>query len=242
MSDRYEQDRSRRDEKGFDRDPNRESWRGNPNINYDDRESNGYRNETQNGSRGERPFHHEFQQRGRDLDRQNYNSMGGPNEGGQWDDQNAWSSRRGAWTGTQRNGQGMDSGRYANGGSYYGGAGDFGGGMSQYGEQGRHAGRGPKGYKRSDERIREDVNDRLTHDSWVDASEIEVQVKDGEVTLTGTVSSRDEKRRAEDAIENVSGIREVHNQLRVNHQNEESMAGQGGSATARSGSQQSSRK
>jgi hypothetical protein len=40
-------------------------------------------------------------------------------------------------------------------------------------------------------------------------------VKDGEVTLSGTVDGRQAKRRAEDIIENVSGVREVHNQLRV---------------------------
>ncbi len=45
-------------------------------------------------------------------------------------------------------------------------------------------------YARSDDRIREDVNDRLTEDVWVDASEIEVSVTDGEVTLAGTVDDR----------------------------------------------------
>jgi hypothetical protein len=104
---------------------------------------------------------------------------------------------------------------YARSGSYYGGQGEFGGGLGQYGERGRHAGRGPKGYKRSDERIKEDVCERLTQDPNVDASEIDVQVKEGEVTLTGSVDSRDQKRRAEDAIENLSGVREVNNQLRV---------------------------
>jgi hypothetical protein len=88
---------------------------------------------------------------------------------------------------------------------------------------GPHAGRGPKGYQRSDERIKEDVCDCLTRDSQVDASDIEVQVKDGEVTLTGTVSERNEKRRAEDAIDDVSGVKEIHNQIRVQpHQQDRS--------------------
>lgn len=77
------------------------------------------------------------------------------------------------------------------------------------------AGRGPKGYRRSDERIREDVCDRLADDSRVDATEIEVMVKDGEVTLAGTVCTRDEKRRGEDLAETISGVRDVHNNLRV---------------------------
>lgn len=55
---------------------------------------------------------------------------------------------------------------------------------------GQHRGRGPKGYTRSDERIREDVNDRLSDDSFVDASEIEVSVSSCEVTLSGTVDGR----------------------------------------------------
>jgi hypothetical protein len=49
----------------------------------------------------------------------------------------------------------------------------------------------------------------------LDAGEIEVSVKDGEVTLAGTVEARNDKRRAEDLIDNISGVREIHNQLRV---------------------------
>lgn len=78
-----------------------------------------------------------------------------------------------------------------------------------------HRGRGPKGYRRSDERIREDVSDRLTDDGWLDASAIEVAVKDGEVTLSGTVHARDDKRRAELLAESVSGVDNVQNNLRL---------------------------
>jgi osmotically-inducible protein OsmY len=76
-------------------------------------------------------------------------------------------------------------------------------------------GRGPKGYRRSDERIREDVNDRLGDDYYIDASDIEVTVSNTEVTLTGTVPSRNDKRRAEDIAESVSGVTNVENRLRV---------------------------
>src|ERR1700712_1334680 len=73
-----------------------------------------------------------------------------------------------------------------------------------FGEQLREAGhriartvkrafRGPKGYKRSDERIREDVSDRLGEHEHLDVSEVEVNVSHGEVTLTGTVRTRQEK-------------------------------------------------
>ena len=80
---------------------------------------------------------------------------------------------------------------------------------------GAHRGRGPKGYSRSDERILDDVNDRLTDDPFLDASDIEVTVVQGEVTLSGTVSSRADKRRAEDLADNVSGVKHLQNNLRV---------------------------
>lgn len=88
--------------------------------------------------------------------------------------------------------------------------GDFGEGMSEH-----HRGRGPRGYQRSDERIREDVCDLLTEDPYLDASNMEVQVKECEVTLSGSVNSRKDKRRAEDLIERISGVKDVHNHLRV---------------------------
>ena len=80
---------------------------------------------------------------------------------------------------------------------------------------GPHRGRGPKAYVRSDGRILDDVSDRLADDSWLDASDIEVQVADGEVTLAGTVEHRRDKRHAEDLAERVSGVKHVQNNLRV---------------------------
>jgi osmotically-inducible protein OsmY len=78
-----------------------------------------------------------------------------------------------------------------------------------------HRGRGPKDYVRSDERIREDANDRLTDDARVDASNVTLTVEGGEVTLNGTVASRGAKRRAEDLIDEISGVKHVQNNLRV---------------------------
>jgi osmotically-inducible protein OsmY len=76
-------------------------------------------------------------------------------------------------------------------------------------------GKGPKGYVRTDERIREDVNDKLSDDPMLDASDIEVSVASGEVTLNGTVNARQDKRRAEDLAEAVSGVNHLQNNLRV---------------------------
>jgi hypothetical protein len=81
--------------------------------------------------------------------------------------------------------------------------------------EGPHRGRGPKGYTRSGERIREDVSDRLTDDTHLDASDIEVSVTGTEVTLDGTVESRGAKRRAEDHADDVLGVTHVQNNLRV---------------------------
>ncbi|HET7604241.1 MAG TPA: BON domain-containing protein [Gemmatimonadales bacterium] len=76
-----------------------------------------------------------------------------------------------------------------------------------------YSGRGPKDYQRSDERIREDANDALTRDPEIDASDIQVSVSNGEITLKGEVEDRRAKRRAEDCVEQLAGVRDVHNEL-----------------------------
>ncbi|MDT5156945.1 MAG: hypothetical protein QOH51_1302 [Acidobacteriota bacterium] len=81
--------------------------------------------------------------------------------------------------------------------------------------EGKFRGRGPKNYRRSDERIREELSDRLTENEWLDASDVELQVSDGEVILSGTVDSRYARRLAEDIAESVSGVSHVQNNLRV---------------------------
>ena len=86
-----------------------------------------------------------------------------------------------------------------------------------YGEvkPGPFAGIGPKGYKRSDQRILEDVSERLMEDGHVDASGIEVEVRGAEVILKGTVPTRYMKRLAEDLSVSVLGVKDVLNQLRI---------------------------
>jgi osmotically-inducible protein OsmY len=94
-------------------------------------------------------------------------------------------------------------------------------GEGTYSNKGEFRGKGPKGYKRSDDRIREDVNDTLTDNGMVDASDIEVSVENSEVTLTGTVRSKRDKRMAEDLAESVSGVSNIENRLRVKQSSEE---------------------
>ncbi|MBV8856595.1 MAG: BON domain-containing protein [Acidobacteria bacterium] len=81
--------------------------------------------------------------------------------------------------------------------------------------EGKFRGRGPKNYRRSDDRLREEVCDRLTDNEWLDASDVEVNVVVGEVILTGAVDSRYAKRLAENIAESVSGVSNVQNNLRV---------------------------
>ncbi|HEY0140760.1 MAG TPA: BON domain-containing protein [Thermoanaerobaculia bacterium] len=90
---------------------------------------------------------------------------------------------------------------------------DLGGSAEAYG--GSFRGRGPKNWRRSDERIREEVNERLTHHAGVDATDIDVAVENGEVTLSGHVGTRWEKRIAEDIAESVHGVHDVHNRLSI---------------------------
>ncbi|QSQ25317.1 BON domain-containing protein [Pyxidicoccus parkwayensis] len=76
-------------------------------------------------------------------------------------------------------------------------------------------GRGPRTYQRGDDRVRADICDRLMQ-GWMDADDVDVKVKDGLVTLSGTVRSRDEKRAIEDLTEEVLGVKEVTNNIRIN--------------------------
>jgi BON domain len=91
---------------------------------------------------------------------------------------------------------------------------------------GPYTGRGPKGYKRSDQQIIEDACQRLERDGEIDASDIEVTAEDGVIRLRGMVRDRQTKRRAEECVESIYGARDVMNELRV--QREQSQTSQSG--------------
>ncbi|HZU82833.1 MAG TPA: BON domain-containing protein [Polyangiaceae bacterium] len=76
-------------------------------------------------------------------------------------------------------------------------------------------GRGPGGYRRSDERITEDVSDALMVNEDIDATGISVRVEQGVVVLSGYVASRSDKRLAEDVADSVPGVLDVRNELRI---------------------------
>lgn len=95
-------------------------------------------------------------------------------------------------------------------------------------------GRGPKNYTRSDERIREEISECLADDYAIDASDIEIEVKNGVVTLSGSVDARQLKLRAEDIADHCSGVKDVQNRLTVKARtpgSAQSLAGQGAQST-----------
>lgn len=78
-----------------------------------------------------------------------------------------------------------------------------------------HKPHGPKDYVRSDDRIREDICERLTYSEYIDASGVDVFVESGNVTLAGNVPDRRMKHTIEDIVESCLGVRNVDNRLRV---------------------------
>ncbi|HUO86645.1 MAG TPA: BON domain-containing protein [Thermoanaerobaculia bacterium] len=99
-------------------------------------------------------------------------------------------------------------------GAGFGRGGSDGGGESwTWDVEGPHRGRGPEGYRRSDERIHEEICERLSANGRLDASHLRVRVDDGEVTLEGRVPDRRSKRLAEAVSDTVRGVVDVHNRL-----------------------------
>jgi BON domain len=97
---------------------------------------------------------------------------------------------------------------------------------------GPYVGVGPRGYRRSDERIREDVCERFAEHGQLDPSDVEVAVRGGEVLLTGSVATRTQKRLAEDIADRVFGVVEVQNHLHVQRAGEAAQMPRGAPATA----------
>ena len=73
----------------------------------------------------------------------------------------------------------------------------------------------PRGLRRTDEEIKEEINTLLNQGGQVDDTDIQVDVKDGVVTLSGNARSPLEMRAAQGMAENVLGVLEVNNQLKI---------------------------
>jgi hypothetical protein len=80
-----------------------------------------------------------------------------------------------------------------------------------------YRGGGPKNYRRGDDRIHDEVCDRLAHAHELDVSEVTVRVQDGLVTLEGHIGDRRSKYDVEEIAERVFGVQDVINHIRVRH-------------------------
>lgn len=171
----------------------------------------------------------------RDYDEENYSlkQQGGRKLAQGWDAPQAWAGS-GYRDGAMQDMSPSSSGYYGGGARGYGGYGTRGGEQGFASVQ-DFSGRGPRGYARSDERLKEDICEKLTYASDIDASEIQIEVQGGKVVLTGEVSERGMKHRAEDLVDRCSGVQEIDNRLmvsrggskRMNH--DTSMEGSSGS-------------
>jgi len=74
--------------------------------------------------------------------------------------------------------------------------------------------RGPKGWRRADDRILDELAEAIAR-SGVDASEVELHVEGGVVRLTGTVAHREDRRMIEDLASDIDGVEEVEGRIRV---------------------------
>ena len=78
-----------------------------------------------------------------------------------------------------------------------------------------YRGKGPKNYTRSDASIREEICEGLTSNPYIDATDVEVHVSEGIVSLSGAVNKKSIKRLIEDLAEVVTGVKDVHNHISV---------------------------
>ncbi|MFO7275428.1 MAG: BON domain-containing protein [Pseudomonadota bacterium] len=89
------------------------------------------------------------------------------------------------------------------------------------GMSGTTARRGPKGYQRSDERLKEDICERLMQAEHIDSSEVTIEVQAGRVTLEGTVPERYMKHAIEDLVDACPGVQDIDNRIRVQRPQQE---------------------
>ena len=227
QADGYNEQRFSDDERG-----NNERWSNRGDDWRDRQEAGGRSGQSRDQQYGGQQYRGGQQYGGQYGENQQYG--GGRQQYGDRGEQYGGGHYRGSQYGGQYGGEQFGSGQY--GGSQYRG-GQQSGRWQPYGEGGQQfrsgsstsqsgrgqsrgmgngfSGKGPKGYTRSDDRIKEDISDALMSNDDIDASEIEIEVRSGEVTLKGTVDSRWAKRQAEDVVDNVQGVQNVQNSLRV---------------------------
>jgi hypothetical protein len=134
-----------------------------------------------------------------------YGYRGGPNEREQWPAPQDWGGREEPWGSPRRNEWERDREQRAR---------DVDRGLWNT-QRLERRGRPPRNYRRSDERIRDEVCELIARQTDVDASDVDIEVVAGVVTLTGAVEDRAAKRELEDVAERVFGVSDIHNTLKV---------------------------
>lgn len=109
----------------------------------------------------------------------------------------------------------QSQGGQGQGASGWGQQGFSGYGPQGYGRDDSFTGYGPRGAQRSDDQVREDVIRALTDHPRIDAREIEVRVRNGEITLEGQVPHREMKSEAYRLIDRIPGVQQVFDTVRV---------------------------
>jgi BON domain len=83
-------------------------------------------------------------------------------------------------------------------------------------EQGRRqTNSGPRSRRRPDEALAQEIREILTSDPELEATDIEVEVEGGAVTIRGVVIDSDARLLAEELVESLPGVREIHNRLQA---------------------------
>ncbi|HEY2384831.1 MAG TPA: BON domain-containing protein [Terriglobia bacterium] len=121
----------------------------------------------------------------------------------------------GTAAGTPYQGGVFSSAMYGGGAEFYSVTGMYENPLLEKKHPGPHKGKGPKGYKRADDRIHDEICKHLSRHSLIDASLMDIQVENGVVTMTGEVTDRRMKYLAEDVVDDVTGVKEIHNKVRV---------------------------
>jgi osmotically-inducible protein OsmY len=126
-------------------------------------------------------------------------------QGGQYGYSSQYGS--GGQYGSNYSGGHYGQGRFAQGGSFAG---------TQPNQQSRgFQGVGPKGYTRSDERLKEEISERLSDDPQIDASDVSIECSNGKITLSGQVDERWMKHHIENLVDRSSGVKDIDNRLTV---------------------------
>jgi hypothetical protein len=80
--------------------------------------------------------------------------------------------------------------------------------------QENHVGKGPKGWI-SNESILAQVNEALFLHPSVDATHIDARMEGEILVLTGEVTNRQQKKTAERILENLSGVKDIRNEIKI---------------------------